>query len=194
MLLPLALTLLTNVALAPQKAQPLDLKSVEELLINNELGSEGSFAEVEKLARKKEVVPIIATMLKKKYPETGHAFPSTGFLTLSRVDTPQALALLKQYKCPLQVSSWNLRHKYKSRLVGALLGDRDLLLQANSEGKTVKSIKSGTPVKILKEGVVNEKIEGPRGGPSTYDYIQVIGTSTKGYVERPGFGYINCLS
>jgi hypothetical protein len=194
MLLPIAATILFGATLGQQKPAPLTLQNVEELLINNELGSEGSYGEVEKLARRKEMVPILATMLKKKYPDVGHSFPSTGFLILSRVDTPQALALLKQYKCPLQISSWNLRHKYKTRLAGALLGDRDLLIQANSEGELLKSVKSGTAVRILKEGIINKKVEGPRGGPSTYDYIQVIGTNTKGYVERPGLGYINCLS
>ena len=55
--------------------------------------------------------------------------------------------------------------------------------------KVVKTFRAGQPVHILRENVENAKEEGPRGGPTAFDYVEALPSGPKGYIERAGDGF-----
>jgi len=59
----------------------------------------------------------------------------------------------------------------------------------SGSAKVVKTLRPGQAVHILRERIENPKEEGPRGGPTAFDYVEVLPGGPKGYIERAGDGF-----
>ncbi len=146
-----------------------------------------------------KIVPTLEKLLKNKakyVKELGGAtgaFPFNVYWVLAHIPTNKALLALQRQTDPsdrmirlFAIKGHDLRERMKSMEYG-VTGETQRLLQGPSEkSKLLSNLPSATEVKILKEGIVNEKEVGPRGGPTTYDYVQVLSTKMKGYLERAG--------
>jgi len=103
--------------------------------------------------------------------------------------------VLEKYKLKLAIQGWKLRDQKKSKDYGVLSRDGSIFVKANQSIGAVKAnqsigavqqLKAGTAVRILKRAIENPNEEGPRGGPTVYDEVEVLSTGRRGFVQRAG--------
>lgn len=170
--------------------QPLTLAEVENRLTRN--GYTESLIETGWAIQKgKAIVPILDKMLSnaKKYSDIGEftgAFPFNAEYVLAHIGVPESLAALKKHKLKFGIQGWNLRHTKKSQNYGVVRKTVGLHPQASSKIGSVLIVKPGESVKILKRRVENAREEGPRGGASLFDEVEVLSSGRRGYVQRAG--------
>jgi hypothetical protein len=153
-------------------------------------------------AQGEAVVPQLAAMLARgqKYDEqwegaTG-AYPFNVIWALAQISTPASLQVLEHYfsrtdneAAGFGIKGVKLRLEQKNRQYGVLLSDKPLLAGASQTARSLRELKAGQAVRILQARVVNAAEEGPRGGPALFDYVEVLPSGPKGYVERAGDGF-----
>lgn len=139
----------------------------------------------------KAIVPILDKMLSnaKKYTDVGEytgAFPFNAEYVLAHIDTAESLVVLKKHKLKFGIQGWNLRHSKKSQGYGVVYQNVGLHPRASAQIGSVLILKPGEAVKILKRRVENAREEGPRGGPSLFDEVEVLSSGRQGFVQRMG--------
>ncbi|MDB5100754.1 MAG: hypothetical protein JWM80_5175 [Cyanobacteria bacterium RYN_339] len=145
------------------------------------------------------IVPVLGGMLMKEKTflndeKTFVAFPFNAIWALGRIASPKAVAALKKYQAgkhlhdaSLAIKAAELRIKLKDKEVGvSLREDASLFPAADHDGKVIKVLKRGTPVKALKFHIVNQKQAGPRGGKATFDRVKLLPNGPEGFLERAG--------
>ncbi|HMO11891.1 MAG TPA: DUF6304 family protein [Actinotalea sp.] len=98
-------------------------------------------------------------------------------LHLNRANELAACVLTGDLPCGAEVDG--------RRLPGVVHFELSKYPAANQKGKTAK-LKPGTQVRIIQAGIENAREESARGGPATYDHVEVLATKKKGYVLRAG--------
>lgn len=170
--------------------QPLTVTEVENRLTRS--GYTESLIETGWAIQKgKAIVPILDKMLSnaKKYTDVSEftgAFPFNAEYVLAHIDMPESLAALKKHKLKFGAQGWSLRHTKKSQNYGVVHSPVGLHPQASSKIGSVLIVKPGESVKILRRKVENAREEGPRGGASLFDEVEVLSSGRKGYVQRAG--------
>lgn len=146
-----------------------------------------------------KIVPTLERLLKNKQRyrnELGGAtgaFPFNVYWALAHIPSEKALLVLERQSDPeermvrqLAIKGFELRRKMKGQKYGVTGEGQKLLAGSSERSKLLANLPTGTAVKILREMIRNEKEMGARGGPATFDYIQVIATKAKGYIQRAG--------
>src|SRR5690606_32084651 len=121
----------------------------------------------------------------KKYADIGEftgAFPFNAEYVLAHIDVPESLAALKKHKLKYGMQAWNLRHTKKSQDYGVVYQNVGLHPRASAQIGSVLILKPGEGVKILKRRIENQREEGPRGGPSLFDEVEVLSSGRRGFV------------
>jgi hypothetical protein len=145
------------------------------------------------------IVPLLERMLNKRkvYEEeldgaTG-AFPFNALWALGHIPHLSAKQVLKEYYAAsrdpcaaLAIKGWNLRAQKKSTRYGVLSRKAPLLSKPSAKARVLKALEAGQPVKIERETIINPGEEGPRGGPASYDQVELIPSGEKGYIGRAG--------
>lgn len=181
-----AVLLFAAVLVSPQSVT---LEEAENRLVRN--GFTESMWEAQWAVKQgAKIVPILDKMLsqKQKYVNSDDftgAFPYNAEYALAHIDVDAALAALKKYKVTYGIQGWNLRRSKKSKNYGVVHFELSMYPAANQKGKAAK-LKPGTQVRIIKAGIENAREESARGGPATYDHVEVLATKKKGYVLRAG--------
>jgi len=137
------------------------------------------------------IVPILDQMLAKrktyaKLDNGGGAFPFNAEYARAHIPSKRSLAVLEKYKLKLAIQGWKLRDQKKSKDYGVLSRDGSIFVKANQSIGAVQQLKAGTAVRILKRAIENPNEEGPRGGPTVYDEVEVLSTGRRGFVQRAG--------
>ncbi|MBX7135885.1 MAG: hypothetical protein K1X67_24720 [Fimbriimonadaceae bacterium] len=125
----------------------------------------------------------------KKYTDIGEytgAFPFNAEYVLAHIDAAESLVVLKKHKLKFGIQGWNLRHSKKSQSYGVVYQNVGLHPRASAQIGSVLILKPGEAVRILKRRVENAREEGPRGGPSLFDEVEVLSSGRKGFVQRMG--------
>lgn len=148
------------------------------------------------------LVPILAQMLgKEKHYQaalggsTG-AFPFNALWALAHIPGDRSRQALEQYlaasqdqTAALALKGHRLRQAQQSSRYGIVIHDTPLLSQPREQAPVVREISSGQQVKIVQERIINAQEEGPRGGPSVYDRVELLPGGERGYIQRAGDGF-----
>jgi hypothetical protein len=150
-------------------------------------------------AQGEPMVPVLGQMLLKektylKDEKAFVAFPFNAIWALGRIASPKAVAALKKYQAgkhthdaSLAIKAAELRIKLKDKEAGvSLREDAKLFSAADHDSKVIKTLAKGTPVRVLKYRVVNEKQTGPRGDKAHFDHVKLLPKGPEGYLERAG--------
>lgn len=148
------------------------------------------------------MVPILSKMLQKnqQYQQeldmaTG-AFPFNALWALAHIPGEQSLKVLEQYfaatkdrSAALAIQGHKLRQDRQGSQYGVVINDTQLFSRPSEQSQVLQEITSGKQVKILQEKIVNTQEEGPRGGPSAYDRVELLPGGPPGYIQRAGDGF-----
>lgn len=143
-----------------------------------------------------------ASLLKKAEREgsTLGAFPFNAVWALGRIPGPQAGAALARLAAgpnpEVRTMAAHALAAHKLRAAkGAGYGvyargqTAELRAAPSESANVLRTLKPGAAVRILRENVENPKETGPRGGPTAFDYVEVLPSGPRGYVERAGDGF-----
>jgi hypothetical protein len=145
------------------------------------------------------IIPLLAKMLFKKeeYAKaqggaTG-AFPFNALWALAHIHGPTSQDLLAHYYMAtndktalLAIAGHKLRSAQPGQSCGVLVNEAVLRAGPSEQAKVMKNLSPGQKVKILKEKIDNPREEGPRGGPTLYDQVELIPGGEQGYIPRAG--------
>jgi hypothetical protein len=157
-------------------------------------------------AKGPSIVPVLSQMLdrvedyKKRDDGTMGAFPFNTIWALGHIKGDASRAALNRYirrtqditnrtQAMYAIAAHDLRARKKSDSYGVLGSTSPagkLYAQASENSRVLKTMKPGQPVRLLKEAIENPKEEGARGGPTVYDYVELVPSGPRGYVQRAG--------
>ena len=154
-------------------------------------------------ARGEAIVPVLARMLAKKsaYEKSKISlggFPFNALWALAHIRGSSSRAALEQFRARtkdpedrkvawLALQGHDLRRRRRSDAYAVIGETADTLRKSPSEkAAVIARLKPGLPVRILKTHIENTKEEGPRGGPTVFDYVAVLPSGRRGYVQRAG--------
>jgi hypothetical protein len=173
---------------------------VEQLLVFNGFGYSLAAAE-ELLARYgARLVPALDTLLTNvRYYEdnpmrTG-SFPYNAVWLLGRIGSNQAKAMLERYRkhannvaADYALAGIELRRETKDRDC-VVLSKRYTLFDAPSYlGKPLAELEAGQKVRLIVPRQTNYEESGLQGGPAVFDFIELLPSLERGYIERVGPG------
>jgi hypothetical protein len=145
------------------------------------------------------LAPLLAEMLDKparclKAPNFAGAFPFNAVWLLAHIGDQTSREALERFSrqdknkdYALALRAMDLR-KEKGPDCGVVYYESELREGPSSKTKALRPLAPGQGLRLLRERIVNEQEEGPRGGPSLYDEVELIPSGEKGFVERLGTG------
>jgi hypothetical protein len=147
-------------------------------------------------------VPALERMLLRapSYAERAEtsAFPFNAVWALGRIPGAQSAAALGRVRAATKdqdlramIGHALTAHRLRAQKGAACgvfgRGSLPELYAAPSTGSRVlQALPQGQAVRVLKEHLVNDKEEGPRGGPTEFDRVSLLPSGRTGYVQRTG--------
>ncbi len=196
-----ALVLLAAPAPAQSPGGPVPLSVVERKLLPGAYvdSLEGAQWAAAEGAR---AVPSLERMLLRapSYAERAEtsAFPFNAVWALGRIPGPRSAAALGRVRAAAKdpglrtmVGHALAAHRLRAQK-GAACGVfgrgslPQLYAEASTASRVLQTLPQGQAVRVLRENVVNEKEEGPRGGPTEFDRVSLLPSGRTGYVQRVG--------
>lgn len=142
------------------------------------------------------IIPVLSVMLTKqkyynqKYDFATGGFPLNALWALGHFKTVKARDALRHYyawshdsEALSALKGWELRRKYGFG-AGVLINDQILYQRPSEKSHVIAHLPADEPVRILKADYENDREMDARGGPTVYDFIQVLRTGERGYIER----------
>jgi len=184
---------------ASQTAAP-PFPEVEQLLIYNGFGYSLSAAEDLYAAHGAALFQALEMLLSnanfyQSNPMRTGAFPFNVLWLLSHIGGAQPRALLERYHkvsgnvlAELALRGLELREKQADKDYALLYAKASLLKSASQEAPVLAELEPGQAFRVLLIRVHNPRETAPRGGPATFDYVELSPSGEKGYIERSGSG------
>lgn len=145
------------------------------------------------------LAPLLAELLDKapsylKAPNFAGAFPFNAVWLLAHIGDQTSREAIERFTrqgknkdYALALRAMDLR-KEQGPNCGVVYYESELREGPSSKTKTLRPLAPGQGLRLLRERIQNEQEEGPRGGPSIYDEVELLPSGERGFVERLGTG------
>lgn len=173
---------------------------VEQMLVFNGYGYSLAAAEELLVRHGAKLIPPLETLLTNvRYYEdnplrTG-AFPNNAIWLLGRIGNAQAKAMLERYRkhannviADYALAGLALRRETKDRDCMVLSKRYTLYSSISYLSKPLLELEPGQKARQLMIHQVNYEESNPLGGPATFDFIELLPSKERGYIERVGPG------
>lgn len=134
------------------------------------------------------ILPAIDQLLSEPVPaDATGAYPFNMMFALSQFNGPAVKDVLKKHDGQLALKAVEAREVNPAYRV--IYSECSLLQSQFYTSPIITQIPEGETVLLLQERVENPNEEGPMGGSSFYDYVQIVSTGQTGFTARSGGGY-----
>ncbi len=134
------------------------------------------------------ILPALDQLLSEPVPaDATGAYPFNVMFALSQFNGTAVKDVLKKHDGQLALKAVEAREANPAYRV--VYSECSLFQSQSYTSPVIMQIKEGETVLLLKERVENPNEEGPMGGSSFYDYVQIISTGQTGFTPRSGGGY-----
>lgn len=134
------------------------------------------------------ILPVIDQLLGESYPaDLIDTYQFSPMFALSQFNGPAVKEVLRRHKGQLALATIEAREVNPAYRV--IYSECSLLQSQSYTSPIITQIPEGETVLLLQERVENPNEEGPMGGSSFYDYVQIVSTGKTGFTPRSGGGY-----